>query len=287
MRRTPLLLVVVAVLTAAMLTACGPKMVEVQTGEKVVCTYGETLSSTVKTVSVSADKAAGYKVAVKTVICARHKRLEALYRKAQDEIEAGKLKDALASLSLVLKDDPAFRQALAQLNAINAGKTPTVDSSFVPGGTVSGGTGASGGQTGGGEGQIPVGPIESLGVFVPDALEGYTASAPLADVYSIVREYTPKTAGPIAGLVISVEQYKTADAAVAAIGRGVKRDYPVSPASVSVKSAKGYFGCDGRQFAVLAFNDGAVVIVIEAQSSSGAPATLRGALSTLGDRIAR
>lgn len=287
MRRTPLLLVAFAVLMAAALTGCGPKMVEVQTGEKVVCTYGETLSSTVKTVSVPADKAAGYKVTLKTILCARHKRLELLYAQAQDQIKAGTLKDALATLTKVLKDDPAFRQALAQLNAINAGKTPAVDSGFVPGGTVSAGAGGTGGQSGGGEGQVPVGPIESLGVFVPDALEGYTASAPVADVYSIVREYTPKTAGTIAGLVISVEQYKSADAAVAAIGRGVKRDYPVNPASVNVKSAKGYFGTDGRRFAVLAFNDGAVVIVVEAQASSGAPATLRDALSALSDRVAR
>ena len=63
--------------------------------------------------------------------------------------------------------------------------------------------------------------------------------------------------------------------------------YPASPATVAVKSAKGYFGTDGRRFAVLAFNDGAVLVVIEGQASSGDPAALRGELSSLAARIAR
>lgn len=284
MRRTPLVFLAAVVLSATVLIGCGPKMVDVRTGEKVVCTYGETVSSTVKTVSVPADKAAGYKVTVKTVVCSRHKRLEALYGQAQDQIGAGKLAEARATLTQVLKSDPAFRSALAQLNAINSGKKPAVDSSFVPGATVSGG---NGGQAGGGEGQVPVGPIASLMGFVPDVLEGYTASPAVADVYSIVREYTPKSSGTVAGLVLSVEQYKNAESAAAAMARGVKRDYPASPGTVAVKSAKGYFGTDGRRFAVLAFNDGAVLVVIEGQASSGDPAALRGELSSLSARIAR
>lgn len=284
MRRIPVLVALAVAMVAVVLAGCGPKMVEVQTGEKVVCTYGETISSTVKTVEVAADKATGYKVTVKTIVCDRHTKLEALYSTAQNQIKAGKLNEARASLTKVLAADPSFGQALAQLNAINAGKTPTVDSGFVPGATVSAGTGASAGA--GGE-QVPVGPIDSLRVFVPDSLPGYTASAPVIDVYAIVREYTPTVAGRVAGLVISVEQYKSAAAASAAIASGVKRDYPAEASTVSVKTLKGYFGTDGRRFSVVAFNDGAVVVVIEGQVSSGDPGALNGDLSALATRIAR
>jgi hypothetical protein len=284
MRRPPALLVAAVALMAAVLSGCGPKMVEVQTGQKVVCTYGETISSTVKTLEVAADKASGYKVTVKTVTCDRHKKLEALYAKAQDQIKAGKLNEARALLAQVLAGDPAFRQALEQLNAINAGKTPTVDTGFVPGATVSTGTGTSGGT---GTGQVPVGPIDSLKGFVPDTLPGYTASAPIIDVYAISREYVPTVAGRVAGLVISVEQYKSPESAAAAVAAGVKRDYPNKPATVSVKSLKGYFGTDGRQFGVVAFNDGAVVVVIEGQVSSGDPGALSADLTAIATRIAR
>jgi hypothetical protein len=284
MRRTPQLVAASIVLVAAVLAGCGPKLVEVKTGEKVVCTYGETLSSTVKTIEVPADKAAGYKVSVKTILCDRHRKLEILYGHAQDQIKAGKLDEARASLTQVLAGDPAFRQALAQLNAINAGKKPTADTTFVPGATVSTGGGA---PAGGGTDQVPVGPIDSLKPFVPDTLPGYTASAPVVDVYTISREYVPTAAGRIAGLVISVEQYKTAESAAAAVTVGVKRDYPVKPSTVSVKSLKGYFGTDGRGFAVVEFNDGAVVVVVEGQASSGDAAALSGDLTSIAARIAR
>lgn len=283
MRRTPALLLSTIAVAAVVLAGCGPKMVEVQTGEKTVCTYGETVSSTVKTVEVPADKASGYKVTVKTVVCARHKRLEALYGTAQDQIKAGKLNEAKTTLSQVLAGDPGFRQALAQLNAINSGKAPAADSAFVPGATVNPGTG------GGGTGAqpVPVGPIDSLKGFVPDSLPGFTASDPTIDVYSIVREYSPTSAGRLAGLVISVEQYKNPESAAAAIASGVKRDYPSKPATVQVKSLKGYFGTDGRRFAVVAFNDGAVVVVLEGQAASGDVSGLNADLAALAARIAR
>jgi hypothetical protein len=285
MRRTPQLVAASIALLAVVLAGCGPKLVEVKTGEKVVCTYGETLSSTVKTIEVPSDKAAGYKVTVKTILCDRHRKLEILYGKAQDQIKNGKLNEARATLTEVLAGDPAFRQALTQLNAINAGKTPAPDTGFVPGATVTTGGGASGG---GGAGEpVPVGPIDSLKGFVPDSLPGYTALAPVIDVYSIAREYTPTAAGRVAGLVISVEQYKSPESAAAAIASGVKRDYPVKPSTVPVKSLKGYFGSDGRGFAVVAFNDGAVVVVVEGQAASGDAAALNGDLSAIANRIAR
>ena len=81
-RALTLALVLVLALSLTPLTACSRK-VEVKSGKRVVCTYGEIVSDSVRTLQVPAADAGKYTVTTETVTCDRHKRAEALYAAAQ------------------------------------------------------------------------------------------------------------------------------------------------------------------------------------------------------------
>jgi hypothetical protein len=265
-------------LAASTLAGCGPKLVRVVTGVRVVCTYGEVVSDSVKAIEVPADKASGYSVVTRTVTCDRHKRLEALYAQAQAAIAAGKLADAKSALAELVKIDASFKKAQTQLDAIQAGKKPAADT-----GTPAPKPGAGVG----GEDKQPVGPVANLSDRVPATLSGYTAAPIVADVYTLTREYTPGPGAPTDSLVIVVEQYKDATAAKRQISRSVASDYPSSVATVKVEGRSVRFGTDGRRFATAAWNENGVLIVIEGSSASRKPAALKDHLIALVGEIVK
>jgi hypothetical protein len=260
-------------LLLTVLAGCGPAMVKVESGERVTCTYGHIVSSTVKIIEVPADEVDDYGIVEKTVTCDRHKALEKLYAAAQAAIAAGDLKGAKQTLLKIIGDDPNFRKASQQVKDIDAGKTPATD-----------GTGAStgGGQTGGKE---PVGPVANLKDWVPDTLAGYTAAPMFADELQISREYVPTGGGNVESLVIVVEQYKDAAYAKQAITARIKADYPSSPASLSVEGRTLYFGTDSRRFGLVAWNEGGLVIAIEASAKDRKPAGLKAALTAVAGAV--
>ena len=55
----------------------------------------------------------------------------------------------------------------------------------------------------------------------------------------------------------------------------VQMPYPASADEVALGTRRGYFGTDGHRFAVVAFRDGAAVVVIEMMSKSGNPVGLK------------
>ena len=243
-----------------------------ETGERVTCTYGHLVSETVKVIEVPAADADRYGVVSRIVTCGRHKALEKLYAEAQAAIAAGDFKGAKEKLAEVLKGDPRFRKAAEQAKAIDAGKKPAADTG-----------GSAGGDTGGGK--QPVGPVANLTGWVPDTLSGYTAQPVIADELQITREYVSTGSGDIESLVIVVEQFKNTIAARQAITTRIKRDYPVSPSSASVKGRTLYFGTDGRRFALVAWNEGGLVIAIEGSARDRKPAGLKVALTAVADAI--
>jgi len=264
--RLPIVLIGLA-LTALLLGGCQQK-VTVETGERVVCTYGEVVTDTVKTIEVPADQADRYGVVERTVTCDRHARLAVLYAAAQAAIRSGDLKTAREKLSAVVAGDPLFLKAAAQLADIEAGRTPQPD-----GGGPSSGTSSGGKQ--------PVGPVANLSRFVPDVLAGYKAQPVLADVYTLTREYVPTGGGDVESLVIAVEQYRDAAAAKQAIAATIKKDYSISPSSPAVNGRTLYFGTDGTRFGLVSWNENGVVVAIEASSKSRKPAGLKGTLVSI------
>lgn len=251
----------VAVLLAALacgltLTACAPKMVRVETGTRVVCTYGEVVSSTVRSIEVPADQASSYGVVTKVVTCSKHEKLQELYAAAQAAIASGDMKAASSKLAEVIALDPTFRRAKTQLDTVNAGKKPVPDTSSTP-------SSPSTSAQSPGTGVQPVTPTGDLGAWLPDSLTGYTARQPIADVYSVSREYVPVAGSADGYLVIAAEQFKDAKSAQAAITYSIARQYAQDVTKQTIDGRSVRFGSDGRQFATAAWNEGGVLIVIE------------------------
>jgi len=265
--------VVLALVLVLGAVGCGEQTVKVQTGQRVVCTYGETVSSTVKTIEVPASKASSYKVVTKTVTCEKHLVIEALYAAAQKAIEAGDLNAARGKLAEILGLDANYRKAAEQVALIDAGKKPVVDT----------GTGPAGPATppvtpGGG---VPEGPVASLAAWVPDALSGYKADPVVADATALTREYVPTSAKSVTSLVVVAEQYKDAASAKAAATAMIASQYPSARATVTTDGRTLLYGANSKEFAAVAWSEGAVLIVIESYSAGGTVGSTKGELTSV------
>jgi hypothetical protein len=269
------ILTIAAMSGALALTLVGcVQMVRVETGEMVTCTYGEVVTDTVHAIEVPADQAANYSVVKTTITCDRHKQLEELYSQAQAAIVSANLELAKERLAEVVALDSAFKRARTQLDAIDAGQKPIPD------------TGTDG-NTGGSDGQVPVGPVASLAAYVPEALSGYTAQPVVADVYSLTREYIPAAGGVTDYMVIVVEQYKDAASAKAAITNTVALGNGSDVSNVNVAGHDLRFGTDGKRFATLAWTQDGILVVIEASSRARKPAELKSALVAIAGGIVK
>lgn len=255
-------------------TGCKPKMVEVQSGTQVICTYGEIVSEDYETLLVPEGEAGEHSVETSVVTCPVHLKLEALYARAQEDLAKGDLAAARAKLAEVVAGDPKYRNARDQLDAIDSGDQPPP-----PGGGGGGGTPPSKTPT-----AQPSGPAVNLLRYVPDTLAGYSAQAVIADVLSLSRVYLPASGGDVAQLVIAAEQHKDAAQASSKLG-ALKTSYAAdaSPSKVAGKDA--YFGTNSRGFAIVAVTDGSVLVVFEMYSKSGDAASLKAPLTALADVV--
>lgn len=289
MSRRPMIVLVAALsaLVLAGLVAGGcSRTVRVETGERIVCTYGEVVTDTVRTIEVPAGKAADYRVVRKTVTCDRHKLLESLYAEAQAAILVGDLGTARVKLAEVVKIEPLFKNAQQQLAAIDVGQTPKVDASAAPASPSGSATSTPSGAAPA-EGQQPVGPVATLSTWVPNTLPGYTSTNIIADVYTLTREYVPSKSVPTGSLVIVVEQYKDAKSAKSAIKNDLGRSYSTAASTFTVSGRSVYFGTDGHAFAIAAWNENGVVVVVQGSAKSGSGSKLKSHLASLVTAIVR
>lgn len=276
-----LLAVGLALSLAVGASGCKREKVVVQDGEVVICTYGEIVSDTTEEIEVSPKDVGNYGVKTSTIKCDLHSKLEDLYADAQKHIEKGDLEAARASLSELLKLDPTYRRARAQLTDIEAGKKPTIDS-----GTASSDAGGVGGTTGGTPGSTPgtpgtpgtnsgtpgdenpTGPSMNLISYMPDRISGFIGQLPIADAFVLTRDYLPVVPGKITKLVIVAEQFKDNAMAQERLDTTIKTSYPSDAATVQINGRQAYFGARGSVSAV-AYVDGAILVVVEAGSTSG------------------
>jgi hypothetical protein len=276
LHRHVVILTGILVVAALFVSGCTQK-VQVKTGERITCSYGEAVTDTVRTIEVLADQANRYHVTERTIVCDRHRALEARYASAQQALVAGDLAQARRILTGVVADEPLFRKAAAQLADLTAGRKPKPDTASPP----------AGGSSDGGSGKEPVGPVAGLARFVPDSLAGYRADPIEADVYTLTRSYTPASGSDVEVAVIAVEQYKSASAAEQAIARTVAPDYPVGTSSMTVNGRTLYFGTDGSRFAVVSWHEAGVLVAVEASSRARTPSGLKNALVSIARAIAK
>lgn len=272
LRRLGIALAIAALAGALALVGCA-QLVRVETGTIVTCTYGEITTDTVHVIEVPADQAANYTVTRETTTCPLHLKAEALYAEAQAAILSADLEAAKAKLAEIVALDATFRRARSELDAINAGKTPVPDT-----GSTTPSTGTTG--TAGGD-KLPLGPVANLANYVPDSVAGYTGQPVNADVFTLAREYAPPANSPADYLVIVVEQYKDAKAAQADVVAAIVPRYGFGVSKVNVAGREMRFGTDGSRFATLEWNDGGILVVIEASSAARKPVDLKSTLVTL------
>lgn len=305
MRRFGSILVVAALSASLFMLGGCQKKIDVKSGTRTVCTYGEVVSQKVKTISVPADKAGSYRVRTVTVTCDRHTRLEELYAEAQADITKGDLAAAKVKLTQVVASDKTYRSAAKQLNEIKAGKKPSPDtttkpvvskpttSTPAPGSTSPTSPGAPSPspvtppavQDPAPGDETPTGPIVSMLEWAPDAITGYKAAKVVADTMSLSRQYVPLAGTNTVALVIAAEQYRDAKTATAALGAYAKRPFPENSSTVTVNGHTAYFGTDSTRFAMLAFTDGAVLVQIEMAGALGKQASLKDELVAVAKQL--
>ena len=279
-------MVVVAIVAGiAALVSFSKRTVEVKTGERVMCTYGEQVSNSIRTIRVPAKEAANYSVKTVTITCDEHLALEASYAAAQAALAKKDVATAKAELEKVVRVEPSFRRARQQLDEIAAGKVPAPDTGTGGGGAPPD-TSQPATQTTPGKDDPPAGPVASLLVYTPDSLAGYRVLKPVADVFAVSREYLPLSSGKIAALVIAAEQHRSDQAAIDWVRDNVRQLYTHSARDLRVKGHDGYIATDGRRFAIIAWTEGPITVAIEADTSSR-PQDVLSSLESIASAIAR
>jgi hypothetical protein len=261
-----------ALLSASLIVTSGcERAVEVQTGVRVECPYGHVDEDGVVTERVPAKTAGAYRVRTEKRACDRHARLETLYAQAQAAIEAGDLETAAKRLEEITADDPAFKRAAAQLEAVSKGERPATD-------TAPGTSKPATVTPKPGDGDTS-GPIGALKKYTPDSLDGYDVGRPMTDPLSISREYTPSSRTDALTLMIFAEQLRTAAEAKRMLDAQMASGYTAGASSETAGRRTVRFGTDGRSFAAVGFTEGAILVVLEMAARDGVdPITLKSAI---------
>lgn len=268
MRKTLTLLLVLTLLLALALPLQGcQRKVKVKTGEITICTAGEIIKDDTKEIEVPESKVAEYGVTTKVITCDTH-NLSKLYDEAQKAIAEGDLATARERLATVVERDPSYRKAKQQLDAIDAGQTPSADN----------GEEADAGDTGeppagDTDTEPPTGPVVSLTKYVPDSIAGYVAQGIAADAASLSRQYLP-TGGTSDQMVIEVEQ-RVNDAQATSQAQDMLSSYPEGQTTKTIGGRTVLAGSSG-QFAIAVFTDGPLTVAVELHAKSGSGKDLIG-----------
>lgn len=271
-RIASVLLAVILAVSVLGTAGCKQRMVTVKTGEIVLCTAGEVVEDNTKDIKVPEKDVAKYSVTTRIITCPDHQSAATLYDEAQKAIAAGDLKTAAEKLKAALALTPDYKNAASQLKDIEAGKTPTKDTS-----------GGSGTTTSTPTPDEPTDAVSSLVKYVPDSIEGYSAQGIIADPASITRNYLP-TSGNADQMVIMAEQTVDAKSAQQLLDT-LKLTYPTSGGAVTVGSKTGYFGTRD-DFAVVVFLDGPIVVSVEMHAKTGKAVDLKAAAMKVATSLA-
>lgn len=298
MRRVWMLLIVLA-LSAGLLAVpgCSKQMVTVQTGEIVLCTYGEIVSDTTEDIEVPADEVADHGVTTTVVTCDFHQKLASLYEAAEKALAEGDLEAAERAFAEIAGSDPSYRDAatrLADLRGDGDGSAAAGSSAAgAAGGTASGSTpGSNGGSTPGSSGGSapgttpgttpggddgPVGPIANLTTYIPDRLPGFVGQAVYSDPFVLFRDYLPERQGKIVQLAVEVEQFRDGAMATGNLDSRARVRYSSNPDDLKIGSHDAYFGTRPG-YAGLAFTNGGIFVLLEVYTTSSTPAEHKDAL---------
>lgn len=243
------------------------KQVRVRAGTRIVCTYGETLSSTVKTLWVPESKANQYRVSTRTILCEKHRKAQEAFALGQALARLHKYPAALRAFKRAAKYDPKYKNVQAWI--ASGGRS---------GGSASGSTnstssGSSAGTSGGGSSS---GGAETVNIsaMIPSSLAGYRAGSLLKEPKSVSRDFVPKSQRIVQTLVIRAYDFGTQARAAQFINRVSRRVYAKSGKTTTFRNTKAYFGTQPPVYATFAWADRGVVRELLMESSTRQPAEL-------------
>lgn len=236
-----------------------------QAGTRTLCKYGHTIKEETHWTIVFRWNADETGIKVKTTICDKHKKLEALWKKAREEQKKGNLKKALDLFKQIQATDPKFNSidiVVADLeSAIESGDT-------AGGGNAGGGVSDPGGDQ---PGETPTFSGEITSLF-PTSIDGYKQVNNAPGKLTASRMYAPiGDAHPAVSLLtIQLDQRNNEKAAEAYLNSDVKTYYAADPRNTNLNGISAYFGNDG-QASMLAYHSNGVVFQIEIRPKSGPP----------------
>lgn len=271
------------VCAVALVSATGcAKKVTVRTGVVRMCTNGEELLNTVKSVEVPSKEAGRYSVKTETLTCPKHRQLERLYADAQAALSKGETETAQKILGTIMTQDPGFKDAAQKLEDIRGGSSgsTTSNGSTTTSPTTDPDAGTepdSNPETPPNTGGTAADPVANLRKYVPASLTGYTARPAISDSVSVSREYAPADKD-VAALVIVAEQFRSAADAKAAIASDIKGRYSKSGSTQTVAGHSVYVGTNGLQFIAAGWTEGSVAIEVELESARFESLSLKGTI---------
>lgn len=262
------ILVALIILLAIPATAFAA-LTRVEVGTKYVCKYGgQVVRSNTREIIVFRWNADRYKVRKVKTVCAKHKRLEALYRQAREALKKGDLAQAKKLFEEIKRVDPEFKDIQTQLSQIASQEAGTS-----PGGTPGGGTPDS----------TPT-PIDP-GALLPAALTGYSTGKVEKGADYAKCSYLPADTTRVQSLLITVHVLANFPEAQGFIDRVDKVAFPLDAENTTVNGYAAYFGTDGSTYATLAWAKDRIVFELTMHSATGNPAELFPDITTLADSL--
>lgn len=272
--KKPALITLVVVLflaaTAALLTP-------VTTGDKIVCKYNHVVKTDVGTRYVFRWDADESGVKVTTIVCARHRRLEALQRQALEALKKGDKDGARRLFEEIKAADPNFGDVNTQLARLD-------EADAVSGGTPGNPSDPGSPGSPGSPPAPPPTPSDLVG-YLPASLDGFTTGLIDQGAGFASRQYHPKSPTRMLSLLITVHQTGGQSASEEFVARVDKAGFPRNGRIMNVNGYAAYFGTDAGTYATLAWAQGAIVVEIQAHASSGNPADLVNDLVTVAAQV--
>lgn len=261
--------------------------VKVRVGERLKCKYGEIIEDNTKLVTLPRIFSPFYGVKTSKTTCAKHRTCERLYADALRNIAQGDLKTAGITLNTIQKRDPEYKDVNKKIKEVNkelvaAGQSPITT------GSGTSGSSSSGEQTSGGNGSSGNNGAPEytyLLDLLPDEISGYILTGEDWRELSATRNFKPKGSSIIKLLTLEVELQGNEDSANDYINNFIKRQYSGDKdENVEVKGRKCYFGTSTNQFAILVWQRGGIVYMVE-MFTSKEPEKLKSDLIEIAKKI--
>ncbi|HEY3374119.1 MAG TPA: hypothetical protein VGK02_03535 [Candidatus Aquicultor sp.] len=243
-REYPILVIAIAIVLILPLVVFG-MFTNVETGTKTICKYNHVIKDRSKTITVFRWNTGKYKVAIRRTVCTKHKDVEILKQKIKESRKRGDKEQANALNRL--------------LESANAAVSSTQNK----------------GISGGKDGKSPFYSGDLIVLF-PSRIRGYKMVSETAGPITANRMYSPESGAhpEIQQLTIALNQLNTEEEAKKSIEQNIKPYYAADGKNTSVNNAEAYFGTDGQDYAVLAYQINGVVFNIEILSKNGSPKDL-------------